>query len=72
MKCLNNNRIRKFCMVMIIGLLVPVLSGCSNSTTYDVNEPLHIRSTVNLPIVRPVGLAKENVVIPYDAYVYDD
>lgn len=72
MKCLNNNRIRKFCMVMIIGLLVSVLSGCSNSTTYDVNEPLHIRSTVNLPIVRPVGLAKENVVIPYDAYVYDD
>lgn len=33
---------------------------------------MHIRSTVNLPIVRPAGLANENVVIPYDAYVYDE
>lgn len=52
--------------------MIPLLSGCSNSTTYDMNEPLHIRSTVNLPIVRPAGLADENVVIPYDAYVYDE
>jgi len=71
-KCLNNNQIHKFCVVMVFGILISMLSGCSNSTTYDVNEPLHIRSTVNLPIVRPAGLAKEHVVIPYDAYVYDD
>lgn len=50
---------------------VSLLSGCSN-TTYNTQEPLHISSTVNLPIVRPSGLANENVVIPYDAYVYDE
>ncbi|MDE6435121.1 MAG: serine hydrolase [Lachnospiraceae bacterium] len=71
MKCLNNE-IRKFCMAIIIVLLVPLLSGCGSSTAYDVDAPLHVCSTVNLPIVRPFGLARENVVIPYDAYVYDD
>ncbi|MCM1180167.1 MAG: serine hydrolase [Clostridium sp.] len=71
MKCLNN-KICKFCMVIIMILSVSLLSGCGSSTAYDVNEPLHVRSTVNLPIVRPFGLARENVVIPYDAYVYDD
>lgn len=50
---------------------VSLLSGCSNAT-YNTQEPLHISSTVNLPIVRPSGLANENVVIPYDAYVYDE
>ncbi len=39
---------------------------------YDTKQPLSISSTVNLPIVRPSGLANENVVIPYDAYVFDD
>lgn len=39
---------------------------------YNTKQPLSISSTVNLPIVRPSGLANENVVIPYDAYVYDD
>lgn len=48
-----------------------MLSGCSN-TAYNTQNPLHISSKVELPIVRPSGLASENVVIPYDAYVYDD
>lgn len=57
---------------MIIAMLcLSVLTGCS-SNAYNMDEPLHISSTVNLPIVRPAGLATENVVIPYDAYVYDD
>ena len=72
MRCLNKFRIRKFCIFIIPILLIPLLSGCNTFSTYNVNEPLHIRSTVNLPIVRPSGLANENVVIPYDMYVYDD
>lgn len=56
-------------MILIMG--ITLLSGCSVVNTYDVHEPLSISSTVNLPIVRPSGLANENVVIPYDAYVYD-
>ena len=59
-------------MFIILILLMPLLSGCSSMNSYDMNEPLHIRSTTNLPIVRPAGLANENVVIPYDMYVYDD
>lgn len=56
-------------MILILGMTL--LSGCGAVHKYDVNEPLSISSTVNLPIVRPSGLANENVVIPYDAYVYD-
>lgn len=56
---------------MIVLLCISILTGC-DSTAYNMDEPLHISSTVNLPIVRPAGLAKDNVVIPYDAYVYDD
>lgn len=56
-------------MIFICGFTL--LSGCNFISTYDVNEPLSIRSTANLPIVRPSGLANENVVIPYDSYVYD-
>ncbi len=48
-----------------------LLSGCNTIHTYDVNEPLSISSSVNLPIVRPSGLASNNVIIPYDAYVFD-
>lgn len=48
-----------------------LLSGCSTIHKYDVDEPLSISSSVNLPIVRPSGLATKNVVIPYDAYVFD-
>lgn len=48
-----------------------LLCGCDYNA-YQANQPLHISSTTNLPIVRPSGLANDNVVIPYDAYVYDD
>ena len=56
---------------MVLVCCVSLLSGCGNNT-YNLNEPLHISSTVNLPIVRPSGLANQYAVIPYDAYVYDD
>lgn len=56
---------------MVLVCCVSLLSGCTNST-YNSNEPLHISSTVNLPIVRPSGLTDKYAVIPYDAYVYDD
>ena len=39
---------------------------------YSKEQPLHVNTASNLPIVRPAGLASDNVVIPYDAYVYDD
>lgn len=72
MKC-SNKKIRKKSIFMITLLLcVLPLTGCGNNRGYNVEEPLHISSGVNLPIVRPAGLAAENVVIPYDAYVYDD
>lgn len=56
---------------MIFVMLSTMLTGCNVIQTYDVDEPLSISNLINLPIVRPSGLAKENVVIPYDAYVYD-
>lgn len=58
--------------MIIILLCLSALTGCNSSSAYNMENPLHISSTVNLPIVRPAGLATENVVIPYDAYVYDD
>ena len=72
MKCLNNTGRRAFGLFCLAVLFVSMLSGCSIGTPYDTNEPLHVGSTDKLPIVRPAGLAAENVVIPYDAYVYDD
>lgn len=39
---------------------------------YPKEQPLHVNTASNLPIVRPAGLASDNVVIPYDAYVYDE
>lgn len=70
MKC--SNKIKQILIfILVLMFNVSLLSGCSN-TTYNTQEPLHISSTVNLPIVRPSGLANENVVIPYDAYVYDE
>ena len=72
MKCLNNTGRRAFCLFCLAVLFVSMLSGCSIGVSYDTNEPLHVGSTDKLPIVRPAGLAAENVVIPYDAYVYDD
>lgn len=71
MKCLSNIRKQKIAIFMIFVCGFTLLSGCNFISTYDVNEPLSIRSTANLPIVRPSGLANENVVIPYDSYVYD-
>lgn len=46
------------------------ISGCGNS--YDKDKKLHIHSSVSLPIVRPSGLAAQDVVIPYDAYIFDN
>lgn len=48
-----------------------LLSGC-NYQSYDTDRLLHISSEAELPIVRPSGLANEHVVIPYDAYIYDE
>lgn len=70
MKCLNNkNKIIYICTITL--LCCSLLSGCS-SNAYSKDQPLHISTTSNLPIVRPASLANDNVVIPYDAYVYDD
>lgn len=70
MKCSNNNN--KIIHIGIIALLCcSLLSGCSMNA-YPKEQPLHVNTASNLPIVRPAGLASDNVVIPYDAYVYDD
>ncbi len=71
MKCLSNTLKRKLSYFLILVCCLSLLSGCDFISRYNVNEPLRISSTVNLPIVRPSGLANENVVIPYDAYIYD-
>lgn len=70
MKCSNSKFKQFFVLIALSVFIVTLLTGCGNS--YDTEKPLSISSTVNLPIVRPAGLADENVVIPYDAYVYDD
>lgn len=70
MKCSNNNN--KIIHIGIIALLCcSLLSGCSMNA-YPKEQPLHVNTASNLPIVRPAGLASDNVVIPYDAYVYDE
>mgnify|MGYP004511492807 FL=1 len=70
MKCSNNNN--KIIHIGMIALLCcSLLSGCSMNA-YPKGQPLHVNTASNLPIVRPAGLASNNVVIPYDAYVYDD
>ncbi len=70
MKCSNNNN--KIIHIGIIALLCcSLLSGCSMNA-YPKEQPLHVNTASKLPIVRPAGLASDNVVIPYDAYVYDD
>lgn len=46
-----------------------MLCGCGKS--YDTSEKLHINPSIHLPIVRPTGLSAQDVVIPYDAYIYD-
>lgn len=72
MKCLSKPCRRTLCIILLGVLCISLLSGCSMGNAYNVNEPLHVGSTDKLPIVRPGALATENVVIPYDAYVYDD
>lgn len=71
MKCSNNIIQRKLSYFLILVCCLALLSGCNSIERYNVNEPLSISSSVKLPIVRPSGLANENVVIPYDSYVYD-
>lgn len=66
MKCLNKKGISIFMMCLLLSTL---LCGCGNG--YDTSSQLHINPSVNLPIVRPAGLAASDVVIPYDAYIYD-
>ncbi len=67
MNSLNN----KIVYILICLICITSLSGC-NYNSYDNTKLLHINSEAELPIVRPNGLASENVVIPYDAYIYDD
>ncbi|MCR5702785.1 MAG: serine hydrolase [Lachnospiraceae bacterium] len=76
MKFLNNiinKRVVKslfvYCLVSFSCLTL--LSGCYYKS-YDVSGNIHISNNSDLPIVRPKGLASENVVIPYDSYIYDD
>lgn len=71
MKCLNKLFQKIIIILFIVSFLFTICSGCSNHS-YDVRKPLHIPSTSNLPIVRPSSLSNENVVIPYDAYLFDD
>lgn len=71
MKCLNKIKRQSYKLMAFSLILCFLLTGCGMAS-YDTKEPLHIRSTVNLPIVRPSGLAADNVVIPYDSYVFDD
>lgn len=66
MKCLN----KKGLFICFCFLLMCSISGCGNS--YDKDKKLHIHSSVSLPIVRPSGLAAQDVVIPYDAYIFDN
>lgn len=68
MKCLNKRG--KFTILTCILMSLSLLTGCVGA--YDTSEKLHIGDKVNLPIVRPKGLSKSDVVIPYDAYIFDD
>lgn len=71
MRCSNKpNRYNRIILLMLCILLITT-SGCSMQT-YNSSQKLHIQSADSLPIVRPKGLAAENVVIPYDAFIYDD
>ena len=60
-------------LTLIITALIffSLLTGCYYQS-YDSSKQLHINADLDLPIVRPNGLAPDNAVIPYDAYIYDD
>lgn len=62
---------RCFIIIFVIIICFTLLTGC-NYQSYDTSSKLHISTTPELPIVRPESLASDNVVIPYDAYVYDN
>lgn len=74
MKYSNNifriNKLRSILSIFIV-ICITLLTGC-NYQSYDTSQLLHISGNSELPIVRPKGLATENVVIPYDAYIFDD
>lgn len=55
---------------MVFVIVASLLTGCGNR--YDTSKKLHINPSIYLPIVRPSGLSAQDVVIPYDAYIYDD
>lgn len=71
MKCLNKYYRSTTAFIIIFISCITLLSGC-NYTSYDQSSVLHVNQAAELPIVRPVSLSKENVVIPYDSYIYDD
>ena len=72
MKCLSNKIVTKIAFLITILSFLSLLNGCSKANKYDTNIPLTIRSTTSIPIVKPKGMATQNAVISYDAYVYDD
>lgn len=71
MRCSSKLYYHNRIFVILLCILPVFTSGCSLQT-YNTNQKLHIHSADSLPIVRPKGLASENVVIPYDAYIFDD
>lgn len=67
-----SNKLKKYTVItLLISIFSSLLTGCSYQN-YNVNGQLHIATNISLPIVRPSGLASENVVIPYDSYVFDE
>lgn len=64
-----SNKIFTFIITAIC--CISLLAGC-NYQSYDTSAQLHINADLDLPIVRPKGLSTDNVVIPFDAYIYDD
>lgn len=71
MKCSNSRSRHKCIWVLIVVMGISLLSGCTGEP-YQKTEPLHVGNSDELPIVRPSGLSNENVVIPYDEYVFDN
>ena len=67
-----HNRFRyALSVISVFVVCFTLLTGC-NYQSYDTSSMIHINDDCELPIVRPSGLSSENVVIPYDAYIYDD
>lgn len=62
---------KTFTLIITVLICFSLLTGCYYQS-YDSSKQLHINADLDLPIVRPDGLATDNAVIPYDAYIYDD